>query len=54
LRYLLATSRKPAETAGSQVERLLPQYIHTVTANGFKLKTMLFVLASSLFAMFGQ
>ena len=54
LRYLLATYRKTVETAGSQIERLLPKHIHAVTADGFELKTMLFVLASSIFAIFGQ
>ena len=54
LRYLLTTYRKTVETAGSQIERLLPKHIHAVTADGFELKTMLFVLASSIFAIFGQ
>jgi hypothetical protein len=52
--YLLATCRKTVETADSQIERLLPKHLHAVTADGFELKTMLFVLASSIFAMFGQ
>ena len=52
--FLLARYRKRVETAGSQIERLLPKHIHAVTADGFELKTILFVLASSIFAMFGQ
>ncbi len=48
---LLAHYRKRVETAGSQIERLLPKHIHAVTADGFELKTILFVLASSIFSM---
>ncbi|MBK8799159.1 MAG: hypothetical protein IPM07_23910 [Anaerolineales bacterium] len=33
--YLLAHYRKQVETAGSQIERLLPKHIHAVTADGF-------------------
>lgn len=54
LRYLLATYRKTVETAGSQIERLLPKHIHAVTATGFELKTILFVLASAIFTLFSQ
>lgn len=54
LHYLLSTYRKTVETAGSQIERLLPKHIHAVTDHHFELKTILFVLASSIFAMFGQ
>ena len=54
MQYLLSTYRKRVETAGSQIERLLPKHIHAVTKNGFELKAMLFVLASSIFSMFGQ
>lgn len=54
LRYLLAHYRKRVETAGSQIERLLPKHIHAVTADGFELKTILFVLASSIFSIVGQ
>jgi hypothetical protein len=54
LRYLLSTCRKAVETVGGQIERLPPKHIHAVTSDGFKLKTMIFVLASSIFAMFGQ
>lgn len=46
--YLQARGRKMVETAGSLIERLLPKHIHAVTAQGFELKVMLFVLASSI------
>lgn len=48
LNYLLATYRKRVETAGSQIERLLPKHIHAVTPEGFEFKTILFVLASTI------
>jgi hypothetical protein len=50
--FLLARYRKRVETAGSQIERLLPKHLHAVTADGFELKTILFVLASSIFSIF--
>ena len=40
--------RKRVETAGSLIEQLLPKSIHTVTSQGFELKVVLFVMASSL------
>lgn len=46
--YLQATVRKIVETTGSLIERLLPKSIHAVTAKGFELKVVLFVLASSI------
>lgn len=46
--YLQARGRKIVETTGSLIERLLPKSIHAVTAQGFELKLMLFVLAVSL------
>jgi DDE family transposase len=46
--YLQARSRKIVETAGSQIDRLMPRNIHAVTAQGFELKVMLFVLAYSV------
>ena len=46
--YLQARGRKMVETAGSLIERLLPKHIHAVTAQGFELKVMLFVLACSV------
>jgi hypothetical protein len=48
MRYLQAHFRKIVETAGSLLERLLPKSIHAVTAAGFELKLVLFVLALSI------
>ena len=45
---LLHHYRNQVETVGSLIERLLPKSIHAVTAKGFELKVILFVLASSL------
>ena len=45
--YLQAHYRKMNETTGSLIERLLPKSIHTVTALGFELKIVLFVVACS-------
>lgn len=45
LHYLQAHYRKAVETAGSLLERLLPKSIHAVTAQGFELKVVLFVIA---------
>jgi hypothetical protein len=45
--YLQAHYRKAVETAGSLLERLLPKSIHAVTAQGFELKVVLFVVALS-------
>jgi len=45
MRYLQAYFRKAVETTGSLLERLLPKSIHAVTAEGFELKLVLFVLA---------
>lgn len=45
--YLQAHFRKAVETAGSLLERLLPKSIHAVTAEGFELKLVLFILALS-------
>jgi hypothetical protein len=36
------------ETAGSHIERLFPKPIYAVTAKGFEVKVILFVLASSI------
>ena len=47
IHYLQAHYRKAVETAGSLLERLLPKSIHAVTAQGFELKVVLFVLAVS-------
>lgn len=48
MHYLQAHFRKAVETAGSLLERLLPKSIHAVTAEGFELKLVLFVLALSI------
>lgn len=48
MRYLQAHFRKAVETTGSLLERLLPKSIHAVTAEGFELKLVLFVLALSI------
>lgn len=48
IRYLQHVYRKPIETLGRLIERLLPQSIHAVTAVGFELKVILFVLAASI------
>jgi hypothetical protein len=47
-RYLQAHFRKAVETTGSLLEQFLPKSIHTVTAEGFELKLVLFVLALSI------
>lgn len=47
-RVFLRQYRNQVETAGSMIERLLPKSIHAVTAKGFELKVILFVLASSI------
>jgi hypothetical protein len=47
-RYLQAHFRKTIETTGSLLEQLLPKSIHSVTAEGFELKLVLFLLALSI------
>lgn len=44
--------RKMVETATSLIERKLPKYIHAVTAAGFELKVVLFILGLSFDRMF--
>jgi hypothetical protein len=44
----VAHFRKTIETTGSLLERLLPKSIHSVTAEGFELKHVLFVLALNI------
>ena len=41
-------ARKMIETVGSLLEQLFPKSIHAVTARGFELKVVLFVLAYSI------
>jgi hypothetical protein len=48
LHFFLRHYRNQVETAGSLIERLFPKSIHAVTAKGFELKVILFVLASSI------
>lgn len=50
--YLAEHYRKTVETAGSQIERLLPKSIHATTAEGFELKVVLFCLATSINSLF--
>lgn len=44
----VSTHRKVVETAGSLIQRRLPKTIHAVTAAGFEMKVVLFVLGLSL------
>lgn len=44
----VSTQRKVVETAGSLIQRRLPKTIHAVTAAGFEMKVVLFVLGLSL------
>jgi DDE family transposase len=46
--YVQHYYRKMIETVGSLLERMLPNTIHAVTAEGFALKVFLFVLAHSI------
>lgn len=48
MRFLQYTYRRIVETTASLVERLLPKSIHAVTASGFELKVILFILACSI------
>lgn len=48
MRFLQHRYRKMVETTASLVERLLPKSIHAVTALGFELKVVLFILACSI------
>lgn len=50
--YLAEYHRKIVETAGSQIERLLPHSIHATTPEGFELKVVLFCLAASINGLF--
>ena len=46
--YLLAHYRKAVETAASRITRLFPKSIHATSAQGFELKLVLFILATSI------
>jgi len=52
VRYLQAVYRKRIETTFSQIDRLMPESIHAITAKGFELKVFLFVLAFSFDGLF--
>lgn len=47
VRFLQHRYRKMIETSGSLLEQMLPKHIHAVTATGFELKAVLFVVALS-------
>jgi hypothetical protein len=47
-RSWISSHRKRIETTGSLLEQRLPKHIHAVTALGFELKVVLFILALSL------
>ena len=46
--FVQSYHRKRVETAGSLIAQLLPKSIHAVTSQGFELKVVLLVIASSL------
>ena len=48
VQFLQHYKRKVIETTGSLLSQLLPKSVHAVTAKGFELKVMLFVLALSV------
>ena len=51
--YLQQGVRKRVEVSNSLIEQLLPKSIHTVTAAGFELKVLLFIIATSIKQLFG-
>lgn len=51
--FLQQRYRKPVETTGSLLERLLPKSIHATSTAGFELKVVLFILALSIQAIPG-
>jgi len=51
VQFLQHHKRKVIETTVSLISQLLPKSIHAITAKGFELKVMLFVLALSLKSM---
>lgn len=51
--YLQQKVRKRVEVSNSLIEQLLPKSIHTVTAAGFELKVLLFIIATSIKQLFG-
>ncbi|CUS02450.2 transposase [Candidatus Promineifilum breve] len=53
LTTLISAKRKVVETAGSLIQRCMPKSIHAVTAAGFEMKVVLFVLGLSLHYVLG-
>lgn len=49
----ISLHRKVVETAGSLMQRAMPKSIHAVTAAGFEMKVVLFVLGLSLHHLLG-
>ena len=47
-------TRKRVEVSISFIEQLFPKSIHAVSAAGFELKVLLFVIATSIKQLFGQ
>ena len=52
--YLQQKTRKRVEVSISLIEQLFPKSIHAVSASGFELKVLLFVIATSIKQLFGQ
>ena len=52
--YFQQKTRKRVETTISLIEQLFPKSIHAVSASGFELKVLLFVIATSIKQLFGQ
>ena len=52
--YLQQLTRKRVEVTISLIEQLLPKSIHAVSALGFELKVLLFVIATSIKQLFRQ
>ena len=46
--YVVSYHRQSVETVASLIRRLMPSSIHAVTAEGFELKVVLFILATSI------
>ena len=51
--YLQQLTRKRVEVTISLIEQLFPKSIHAVSAAGFELKVLLFVIATSIKQLFG-
>ena len=50
--YLQQATRKRVEVSISLIEQLLPKSIHAVSAQGFELKVLLFIIATSIKQLF--